>query len=113
MTTSYVWPQNDDYPYSAVVWIQVTYPNGLKAFGSGVMVGENDVLTASHLLYSSADGGAATAVTISPGYDNGIAPYGSYAAANWFYYPLDPDGDGSRPHPRAKTMLELSSSQLR
>lgn len=58
------------------------------------MVGENDVLTASHLLYSSAYGGAATSVTIYPGYDNGIAPYGSYAAANWFYYPVDPDGDG-------------------
>ena len=112
MTTINVWPQNDDYPYSAVVLIQVTYPNGLAAFGSGVMVGENDVLTASHLLYSSANGGAATSVTISPGYDNGIAPYGSYAAANGFIIGT-PWGWVLDPHTRANTMSELSSSQLR
>jgi V8-like Glu-specific endopeptidase len=91
--TSLVGAQNDDYPYSSVVYVVSTFPNGDMLSGTGVMVGPNDVLTASHLLWNVEDGGAAVSVSISPGYDNGATPYGTYAAAEWSYYELDVDGD--------------------
>ena len=53
-------PGNAAYPYTAVVSISVTWPDGTGSGGSGVMVGPNDVLTAAHMVYSAVHGGAAT-----------------------------------------------------
>ncbi len=84
---------SDNYPYSAVVFLEVTYASGHVYVGSGVMVGPNDVLTAAHMVYSDAEG-AATRVMVSAGYDNGFAPFGRIEAAEWNYYDWDFDGDG-------------------
>ena len=43
-------PQSGAYPYSAIVSISVTFPDGTGSNGSGVMVGPNDVLTAAHVI---------------------------------------------------------------
>ena len=94
MTTNVVFPQNDDYPYRAVVYVVATFPNGKQFSGSGAIVGVNDVLTASHLLYRVEDGGSAVSVMIYPGYNNGIAPFGAYTSTNWSSYKVDLDGDG-------------------
>jgi len=82
------------YPYSSVVYIEATFPNGLTYTGSGVIVGQNDVLTASHVIHSVADGGLATSITVYPGRDGGNSPYGSYDADWVNYYTVDSDGDG-------------------
>jgi V8-like Glu-specific endopeptidase len=55
--TTYVGNDHDNYPYSAVTYIEAEYPNGTIREGSGVVVGKNDVLTASHIIYSDANGG--------------------------------------------------------
>ena len=94
MTTTLVFPQNDDYPYRAIVYITATFPDGKQFSGSGAIVGINDVLTASHLLYRIEDGGSAVSVTVYPGYNNGVAPFGAYVGANWSSYKVDLDGDG-------------------
>jgi V8-like Glu-specific endopeptidase len=91
--TSLVGAQNDVYPYTSVVYVVSTFPNGGTAGGSGVMVGPNDVLTAGHVLWDAESGGAAVSVTIYPGLDNGVAPFGSFAGAEWSYYMVDTDGD--------------------
>ncbi len=83
---------SDDYPYSAVVFLEVTYPSGSVFVGSGVMVGPNDVLTAAHLVYSDIEG-VATRVMVSAGYDNGFAPFGTIEAAEWNYYDWDFNSD--------------------
>ena len=54
--TSVVAPNNDNYPYSAVVYVVSTFAHGSVTSGSGVMVGPNDVLTASHMLYDDTRG---------------------------------------------------------
>ena len=74
--TYVVGDQNDNYPYSSVVLVQTTFSDGSSWNGSGVMVGPNDVLTAAHMLWH-ADAGYATSVTVTPGYDDGSAPFGS------------------------------------
>lgn len=57
------------------------------------MVGVNDVLTASHVVYSRDHGGAAVATQIIPAYSNGSAnPYGSYAGGAIHYNAIDDSG---------------------
>ena len=87
-------PGNAAYPYTAVVSISVTWPDGTGSGGSGVMVGPNDVLTAAHMVYSAVHGGAATSVSVTPGYNAGNTPFGTYAGAEWYYYEWDTNRDG-------------------
>ena len=92
--TTFVGSQHDENPYSAVVYIEATFSSGATYTGSGVMVGVNDVLTAAHVIFSEQDGGAATSITVFPGYNNGDAPFGEYRAAGFNYFEIDLDGDG-------------------
>jgi V8-like Glu-specific endopeptidase len=85
-------------PFDEVVYVQTTFPNGAMFGGSGVMVGPNDVLTASHMLYDTRYGGAATTVTVIPAYDasTGSQPFGSYTSNSFHYFTnVDPNADGS------------------
>jgi glutamyl endopeptidase len=69
------------YPFSAVVRIVSTFPNGERAVGSGAFVGPNRVVTAGHIVYDSEAGGYARHINITPGYANGEAPFGSTYAS--------------------------------
>ncbi|GHD39036.1 hypothetical protein GCM10017083_00450 [Thalassobaculum fulvum] len=91
--TSYVGSSNTTYPYRAVVYVTATFSNGATYTGSGAMVGPNDVLTASHVIY---DGtlGAATSITVYAGRDGSSAPYGGVAGRRFNYFQVDNDGDG-------------------
>lgn len=86
-------------PYSAVCYLEVTFPNGVRVRGSGVVVGPNDVLTALHVVFSQTNGGLALAVRIVPGGDTlpQTSPLGEFTdvqrfasrVSNW-----DSNGDG-------------------
>lgn len=69
------------YPYSAVVSLEITFPNGQFALATGAMVGPRQVLTAAHAVHSFADGGTARDVRVIPGYDFGYEPFGSESAS--------------------------------
>jgi V8-like Glu-specific endopeptidase len=87
------------FPYSAITYIEVTFPNGFRARGSGVVIGPNDVLTAMHVVFDATQGGWARSITVMPGADTSPRqlPYGSYSdwgkvngrTTNW-----DSNGDG-------------------
>lgn len=64
--------------------------------GSGVMVGVNNVLTASHVVYSSRNGGAAVSTTVTPAYNEGSKPFGSYPGWRIHYNKVN-DSDGMLP----------------
>ncbi len=81
------------YPFSAVVSITATFPNGQSYIGSGAMIGPNDVLTAGHVLYMPSAGGYATSVTIIPARYGGYEPYGRAAAKS---IQVDPTFVGER-----------------
>jgi len=87
-------------PYSAICYIVCTWPDGSATRASGVIVGENDVLTALHAVFDEDRGGWAQTTVVYPGADTSPVftdPFGAYAdvgsivgrAANW-----DLDGDG-------------------
>ena len=59
----------DQYPFNDIALISVKWPDGTSSTGTGAIVGRNDVLTASHVVYSADHGGGAKEVTIYPGYD--------------------------------------------
>lgn len=64
------------YPYKDVVYLSVTYPDGSRFGGTGAIVGRNDVLTATHMLYDPDHGGWATKLDIYPGADVNMAAGG-------------------------------------
>jgi V8-like Glu-specific endopeptidase len=85
------------YPWQSIVFITSTYANGEVHTGSGVMVGPNDVLTASHVVYDSTTGESPVEVTVTPAFDPSPfeAPFGSVNAVSWHYSSdFDPNGDG-------------------
>jgi V8-like Glu-specific endopeptidase len=91
--TSLVGNSNTSSPYSSVVLITATFADGYTQTGSGSVVGTNDILTASHVVWTAAHG-AAVSVTATPGYDNGAAPFGTYSAKTWSYFEWDTNKDG-------------------
>lgn len=73
------------YPWDTVVHIIATYSNGQSFGGSGVIVGNNDILTATHMVYNPSAGGAATKVEIIPAQNGSTLPFGIYYGAKWYY----------------------------
>jgi len=60
------------YPYNAIVHLIVEFPGG-RASATGALVGKNDILTATHVLYSPELGGYPTKIWVALGADwNGV-----------------------------------------
>lgn len=76
------------YPYSTSVFIEAEFPNltkvGKHSIGSGQMIGDDSVLTAAHCLYRKEYGGWATKVTVRPGYNGSVAPFGAATAKKMY-----------------------------
>ncbi|CAO3377111.1 trypsin-like serine peptidase [Azospirillum argentinense] len=85
---------DDIYPARAVVSIEATWGN--RTFvGSGFLVGRNDVITASHVVYNAALGGKPTSLKIYPSYNPGKSDNVAYGVAkSQFFTNFDPDSDG-------------------
>lgn len=82
--------QRSSYPYQAIVLLSVTFPNGTRAIGTGAVVQRNDILTATHVLYSAPDGGWASNIELYFGADyNSITgrteDYGQLQLTNFTY----------------------------
>jgi len=101
------------FPYSAIVSIRATYANGKVSLGTGTLVGKNDVLTATHVVYQPDYGGYATSIQVYPGADyNGTrgvmesAPYGSYFSGSVVGFPSEAFSDGNS---KTTSLIEVSS----
>lgn len=91
--TEYVGDDHSSYPYSAVTYVEATFSNGEVYSGSGAVVGQNDVITASHVVYSSEYEELAESIVVYPGLDGfDDAPFGSYQGAQVDYFEIDSDG---------------------
>ncbi|HET6607818.1 MAG TPA: trypsin-like peptidase domain-containing protein, partial [Rhodopila sp.] len=80
-----------EYPYDTVVRITDTI-GGISWQASGVLIAPDEVLTASHVVYSAGVGTASNIVVV-PGYDYGTSPYGAYYGTSIHYLPVDDAGD--------------------
>jgi V8-like Glu-specific endopeptidase len=79
------------YPYDTVVYI-TDMIGGQSWQGSGVLISPDEVLTASHVVYTEGIG-AATDIVVSPGYNLGSSPYGSAQGTYIHYFQIDDAGD--------------------
>ena len=78
-------------PLNMICLVRSRYADGSTYFGTGVFVGPNDVLTASHMVYAP-ELGAAVEVTAYAGY--GYSDEGTpYKVSNFNYYRVG-EGDG-------------------
>lgn len=69
-------------PFSAIVSVKSTFPDGTRTAGSGAMIGPDDVLTAAHCVYSSDYGGWADTVSVRPALTPSGTPFGWSFAEN-------------------------------
>jgi len=86
---------NDDrYPASSVVFIEARW--GERGYtGSGFIVGKNDIITASHVIYNSAFGRIADEIIVYPSYDPDDKNNKGFSPVWVQYFPdFDPDKDG-------------------
>jgi V8-like Glu-specific endopeptidase len=74
-------PNQDEYPNNCTVYIQVQWDDGGFTRGSGAMVGRNDILTASHVVYNPER--TAVDIDIYPAYDGAEGPWGSFTSGQW------------------------------
>ncbi|MBK3777360.1 trypsin-like serine protease, partial [Azospirillum brasilense] len=85
---------DDQYPARAVVSIEASWGNRTYV-GSGFLVGRNDVITASHVVYNAALGGKPSSLKIYPSYNPGKSDNVAYGVAkSQFFTNFDPDSDG-------------------
>lgn len=56
-------------PYRYIVMLTATFPDGSRTYGTGALIGRNDILTATHVVYSPALGGWATGLELAIGID--------------------------------------------
>jgi V8-like Glu-specific endopeptidase len=68
------------FPFTAIVELQMTFPDGWHAGGSGAMVDSFHVLTAGHVVYDHAHGGWARSITATPELYGNSAPFGTAQA---------------------------------
>jgi V8-like Glu-specific endopeptidase len=59
-------PASAPHPFTAIVELQGTFPNGESYVGSGFLVDSYHVLTAGHLVYEYDGGGFAASITVIP-----------------------------------------------
>ena len=86
---------NDDiYPYQCAVFIECRWGNRWYS-GSGSIVGNNDILTASHVIYDKSLGGIADEIRVYPSFDPDTSVYlTEYYTPTWFEYYEDWDANG-------------------
>lgn len=72
------------YPYSALAYLVVTYPDGTSGTCTGWFIGARVVATAGHCVYFDRYGGWATSITAYPGRNGDSIPYGSATSHRLF-----------------------------
>ncbi len=75
------------FPYGSIVRITDTI-NGRNFQGSGVLIAPDEVLTAAHMVWRTGIG-VATDIEVTPGYSQGLAPFGRIQGAVTHYNPIN------------------------
>lgn len=68
------------YPYSAICFIYIIFPDGAGCKGTAWMYWSNIAVTAGHCVYDSSHGGWAESIEVIPGANGDSSPYGKAKA---------------------------------
>jgi len=71
------------YPNSAIAQLEVDFPSG-SGTCTGWFIDANRLATAGHCVYDPSMNEWATSITVYPGRNGGTAPFGVFAATNWY-----------------------------
>lgn len=82
---------SSSYPYDTVVYITDKIGNDSYQ-ASGVLISPDEVLTASHVVYSSQNG-TASDISVTPAFDMGAAPFGSASGVSFHYINIQDPND--------------------
>ncbi len=83
-----------EFPYSAVVDVEVRYDNGTSIRGTGSVVGNNDVLTSAHMVEPQ-PGKKIVSIEIQPGFNLGPSTPEPFYGSRTRYHAVDADHDGN------------------
>jgi V8-like Glu-specific endopeptidase len=70
------------YPWSAICALGITAANGRRFIGTGWMISPRTVVTAGHCVYLHEEGGWAQSITVIPGCNDAVEPYGSHVGTD-------------------------------
>lgn len=65
------------FPYSAICYIRITFPDGVVFIGSAWMYWSDIAITAGHCVYDSNHGGWASTIEVIPGANGSSKPFGT------------------------------------
>lgn len=101
------------FPYSAVVSIRAVFSDGRVSFGTGSLIGKNDVLTSTHLVYRPEYGGYASELWVYPGADFDASrsllissPFGGHLAGSVIAFPEEVYSDSNN---NTNSLVEVAS----
>lgn len=103
----YIGEENNEFPYSAMAYIEASFPDGTRVYGSGSLVGRNDILTSAHLVYDPAMGGQATSVNVTLGRDGSARPFGTVSGETLDYFEFNPRNAGFLSKSESQTDLAV------
>ncbi|MHA1385703.1 MAG: trypsin-like serine peptidase, partial [Candidatus Helarchaeota archaeon] len=72
------------YPWRTICKLEMTANDDTLWVGSGAIINNHTLLTCAHCIYMHDHGGWVKSVKVTPGMDNGVAPYG-HVWANYYY----------------------------
>jgi V8-like Glu-specific endopeptidase len=64
------------WPWTSIASVQITWPDGTQAVGSGAMVDSFHLLTAGHVVYNHSHGGWASSIQVIPEMSGDSQPFG-------------------------------------
>lgn len=83
------------FPFSAVVKIKVTFPDGSTTWGTGAFIDSDKVVTADHVIHDAASGKDASRIEILPGYADGDTTCNPTIGVSWSHGSHDGCHDGA------------------
>lgn len=84
-------------PWRCICHLEVTFPDGRTAIGTGWLSGPDTVITAGHNVFFPGAGGWAKQIRIIPGRDGSFAPFGETHGRNADVLPGWISSNGSEP----------------
>jgi glutamyl endopeptidase len=70
------------FPWRCLCRLDIASKNGHGYLGTGWLAGPKTVITAGHCVYMHDDGGWASQIVVTPAYNEGDAPYGSFTSSD-------------------------------